>query len=122
MMDQDYEATDAVEQAHESADVEQEVEINLPDMSYDNLEKVKEAVVAKQREAREREQAQDLNTVKVLVAKHGFKWSDIKPAKSPSKVAPKYRNPENPEQTWSGRGKPPLWIKDVEDRTPFLIA
>ena len=128
MMDQDYEAADAVdaldavEQTHESADAEQEVEINLPDMSYDNLEKVKEAVVAKQREAREREQAQDLNTVKVLVAKHGFKWSDIKPAKGPSKVTPKYRNPENPEQTWSGRGKPPLWIKDVEDRTPFLIS
>lgn len=122
MMDQDYEATAAVEHTHVSNEVEQEVEINLPDMSYDNLEKVKEAVVAKQREAREREQAQDLNTVKVLVAKHGFKWSDIKPAKGPSKVAPKYRNPENPEQTWSGRGKPPLWIKDVEDRTPFLIA
>jgi DNA-binding protein H-NS len=25
------------------------------------------------------------------------------------KVAPKYRNPENAEQTWTGRGKPPLW-------------
>ena len=126
MMDQDYEtadeAVDAVEEAHQVDEAEQEVEINLPDMSYDNLEKVKEVVVAKQREAREREQAQDLNTVKVLVAKHGLKWSDIKPAKGPSKVAPKYRNPENHEQTWSGRGKPPLWIKDVEDRTPFLIA
>ena len=126
MMDQDYEtadeAVDAVEEAHQVDEAEQEVEINLPDMSYDNLEKVKEAVIVKQREAREREQAQDLNTVKVLVAKHGLKWSDIKPAKGPSKVAPKYRNPENHEQTWSGRGKPPLWIKDVEDRTPFLIA
>lgn len=123
MMDQDYEtAEDQVETDEAQVETEGEVEINLPDMSYDNLEKVKEAVVAKQREAREREQAQDLNTVKVLVAKHGLKWSDIKPAKGPSKVAPKYRNPENHEQTWSGRGKPPLWIKDVEDRTPFLIA
>ena len=94
MMDQDYETADeAVEEAHQVDEAEQEVEINLPDMSYDNLEKVKEAVVAKQREAREREQAQDLNTVKVLVAKHGLKWSDIKPAKGPSKVAHKYSNP-----------------------------
>lgn len=33
-----------------------------------------------------------------------------KAAKGPSKVAPKYRNPANPEQTWAGRGKPPKWL------------
>lgn len=122
MNDQVYEAAeDQVEAAEAPVEAEGEVEINLPDMSYDNLEKVKEAVVAKQREAREREHAQDLNTVKVLVAKHGLKWGDIKPAKAPSKVAPKYRNPET-GATWSGRGKAPLWIKDVEDRTPYLIG
>jgi len=27
-----------------------------------------------------------------------------------AKVAPKYRNPANAEQTWTGRGKSPLWI------------
>lgn len=26
------------------------------------------------------------------------------------KVPPKYRNPENAEQTWTGRGKQPLWF------------
>ncbi|MGY0559998.1 MULTISPECIES: H-NS histone family protein [unclassified Luteimonas] len=41
------------------------------------------------------------------------------------KVPPKYRNPENPEETWTGRGKQPRWMvreigtgKQVED---FLI-
>jgi DNA-binding protein H-NS len=41
------------------------------------------------------------------------------------KVAPKYRNPANPKETWTGRGKQPLWMaaltkkgKKVED---FLI-
>jgi len=41
------------------------------------------------------------------------------------KVAPKYRNPANPKETWTGRGKQPLWLaaatakgKKVED---FLI-
>ena len=34
-----------------------------------------------------------------------------KGAKAPkSVVAPKYRNPENGIQTWSGRGKRPLWF------------
>lgn len=26
------------------------------------------------------------------------------------KVAPKYRNPGNPSETWSGRGKQPKWL------------
>lgn len=29
------------------------------------------------------------------------------------KVAPKYRNPANPEQTWTGRGKRPRWFSDA---------
>jgi len=28
-------------------------------------------------------------------------------------VAPKYRNPADPEQTWSGRGKRPRWFNDA---------
>ncbi|QYX58705.1 H-NS histone family protein [Roseovarius sp. SCSIO 43702] len=29
-----------------------------------------------------------------------------------TKVAPKYRHPENPELTWTGRGRQPRWIKE----------
>ena len=42
------------------------------------------------------------------------------------KVHPKYRNPERPSETWSGRGKQPHWVgaqlrsgKKVDE---FLIA
>lgn len=48
-----------------------------------------------------------------------------KPGRKLGKVAPKYRNPANPKETWSGRGKQPRWLvaltakgKKVED---FLI-
>jgi DNA-binding protein H-NS len=37
------------------------------------------------------------------------------------KVAPKYRDPVSGRE-WSGRGKPPNWIKDVVDRTKYLIS
>lgn len=30
-----------------------------------------------------------------------------------TKVAPKYRNPANPDQTWTGRGKRPRWFNDA---------
>jgi DNA-binding protein H-NS len=35
-------------------------------------------------------------------------------------VAPKYRDPES-GVTWTGRGMAPVWIRDAEDRTRFLI-
>lgn len=31
------------------------------------------------------------------------------------KVAPKYRNPSNHDQTWTGRGKAPLWFSALID-------
>lgn len=37
-----------------------------------------------------------------------------KPAGKRGKVAPKYRNPSNAEQTWTGRGKAPLWAKELK--------
>lgn len=30
------------------------------------------------------------------------------------KVPPKYRNPANPEQIWTGRGKAPLWALELQ--------
>jgi len=34
--------------------------------------------------------------------------SDVKPSRAPA--APKYRHPENPAVTWSGRGRRPQWF------------
>lgn len=46
----------------------------------------------------------------------------VKPAASAKgKLPPKYRNAKTGE-TWSGYARPPAWIKDVKDRSKFLIA
>lgn len=37
-----------------------------------------------------------------------------------AKGVAKYRDPKT-GQTWTGHGRPPAWIVDVKDRTPFLI-
>jgi DNA-binding protein H-NS len=41
-------------------------------------------------------------------------------------VAPKYRNPDNPAETWAGRGLKPRWltaaIKGGKELNDFLIA
>lgn len=36
------------------------------------------------------------------------------PAASKSKAPAKYRHPENPTLTWSGRGRKPRWLVDAE--------
>jgi DNA-binding protein H-NS len=59
-------------------------------------------------------------------AKAASKTTGKAKGKSTGKVAPKYRNPANPSETWAGRGQPPRWLaaelktgKKLED---FLIA
>ena len=32
------------------------------------------------------------------------------------KVAPKYRNPHNPEETWTGRGLKPRWLAELVEQ------
>ena len=50
-----------------------------------------------------------------LVQNAGFELDDIvgntnsKPLKG-RKIPPKYRNPKNPEETWTGRGRQPKWL------------
>lgn len=59
-----------------------------------------------------------------LVANYSLSPSDLfakgKGAKGKgTTVAPKYRDPAT-GKTWTGRGKPPLWIRD-KDRDQFAI-
>ena len=37
-----------------------------------------------------------------------------------AKVAPKYQNPNDSTQTWTGRGRQPLWVKDLLDNGATL--
>ena len=43
------------------------------------------------------------------------KAAETEPRASSSrgKVLPKYRNPDNPDETWTGRGRQPKWVQAV---------
>ena len=45
---------------------------------------------------------------------HGFSLKDLLGGEAPakSKSAAKYRHPENPAKTWTGKGRQPNWIKE----------
>ncbi|UVS88311.1 H-NS histone family protein (plasmid) [Burkholderia glumae] len=63
--------------------------------------------------------------IKALMEKHGITVADLNSRSrtssrpSGSKVPAKYRNPDN-GATWTGRGKPPAWIRG-KDRSAFEI-
>lgn len=50
---------------------------------------------------------------------------DKKPVRKGNKVAVKYRHPDDPEKTWTGRGVTPKWMQALldegQDRSEFEI-
>jgi len=95
-------------------------------ISYKELLRQRAELDLQIKEAHSREIASVVTQVRELVAQYQLSEKDVFPATRgrPSsdgvaKVAPKYRNPAT-GQTWTGRGKPPQWIKSA-DRTQFLI-
>ena len=97
--------------------------MNLQSMSLDQLSKLKEQIAAalSARVIEERRAVQDqLSKLDRLAHGNGVRGG-LRGA-----VAPKYRNPANPEETWAGRGLKPRWLaaalktgKKLED---FSIA
>lgn len=54
--------------------------------------------------------------VNALLKSEGFTFAELYGGKrggKRGKVAPKYRDPANPANTWSGRGKRPRWFTAV---------
>ena len=61
--------------------------------------------------ARERECPKVKREITALAKKRGFSLSELFVGRGKRKlVAPKYANPDDPSQTWAGRGRKPLWL------------
>lgn len=59
-----------------------------------------------------------LADVTAVANKHGFEIADLGDfAKlgTRKKIDPKYRNPDDHENTWTGRGKMPHWVQNALD-------
>lgn len=63
---------------------------------------------------RRQSELMELNTqIHALVDASPFSLEEILNARKVRKpVAPKYRNPDDGSQTWTGRGRRPLWVED----------
>lgn len=89
------------------------------------IDNAESALKAKQASQRKEVYAQ----IKELAASVGatveIHESDKSPARKSVKVPPKYRNPDNAEKTWTGRGVMPRWMRALtesgRDKSEFLI-
>ncbi|MEO8529722.1 MAG: H-NS histone family protein [Deltaproteobacteria bacterium] len=88
--------------------------IDLSGMSLKELKahlKLVEAAIANYNDKAMRDARLELEE---LAKKHGFSLSELASVKKPrAKRAPStviYKNPKNPDQTWTGRGRKPLWV------------
>jgi DNA-binding protein H-NS len=91
--------------------------IDLSAMSRKELLELQANVVAALKDAEQRERREALEAAEKAAAEFGFSLAELSPEAKKGgktgKAAAKYRNPANPEQTWSGRGRKPQWIHEA---------
>ncbi|MFO1371712.1 MAG: H-NS histone family protein [Candidatus Competibacteraceae bacterium] len=77
-------------------------------------------LIKKVEDEKERKKASEIVALRsqmvAMASKLGMKVEDIISYESQKKKTsgkPKYRNPADPEQTWTGRGKKPGWMRQA---------
>ena len=94
------------------------------DLSGLNIDQLTDLVGKAQSEmaSRERQRRKDLRSeLERRITAEGYKMSDIFPelgsatgtAARRQKRPAKYRNPQNPDDTWSGIGRTPKWVQAI---------
>lgn len=89
--------------------------IDLTKLSLDDLKALAQDIEVEIVGRREAERSRVLSQMRELAGSLGMTLEDvIRGEKGRSgAVAAKYRNPDNPDLTWSGRGKRPAWINEA---------
>ena len=96
-------------------------EINLKGLNVDQLGDLITRVQTEMA-SREKTKRQDLRReLERRVAAEGYKMGDIFPelgggtasARRRRKMPAKYRNPQNPDETWTGIGRSPKWVQQI---------
>ena len=84
--------------------------INVDKMSLKQLLELEAKLQSAIHGARERERAEVKQEMAALAEKRGFSLRDLM-GKGKGKVnVAKYANPDDPAQTWTGRGRKPNWL------------
>ena len=84
--------------------------VNVDRMSLKQLRELEAKLQSAIPAARERERAQIKQEMAALAEKHGFSLRELVGHGKGKASVPKYINPDDPSQTWTGRGRKPNWL------------
>jgi DNA-binding protein H-NS len=92
--------------------------LNL-DQLKDLLKKIPAEIKHRTEEATNAAREAAIEKLKAIAREHGYSLEELAGTKKTRKsssgvrkpVAPKYANPTNPTETWTGRGRKPLWVQ-----------
>lgn len=87
--------------------------IDLENLSLKELKQLQKDVAIAIEHFKDRERRKALAEVEAFVRERGLTVADlteISLKRSRRPAAPKYVNPADPSQTWTGRGRKPHWI------------
>ncbi|WNL45369.1 H-NS histone family protein [Dyella sp. BiH032] len=94
--------------------------VDIKNLNHNQLNDLIAKAQQRQTELRKDKVAKLREKIHALIKAEGFAFEDVfgqgragKVRKTGGIVPPKYRNPADPEQTWSGRGKRPRWFNDA---------
>lgn len=101
---------------------------NLSQMKLTELKRLRSKIDAEFKRRDDSARREVLRKFKKIAAEHGVAMNDVlseaKPAASARKstrkvspikgrkVPPKYRNPSDSSETWTGRGRKPRWVEE----------
>nr|VFK52119.1 MAG: DNA-binding protein H-NS [Candidatus Kentron sp. TUN]VFK58854.1 MAG: DNA-binding protein H-NS [Candidatus Kentron sp. TUN]VFK67537.1 MAG: DNA-binding protein H-NS [Candidatus Kentron sp. TUN] len=90
---------------------------DLSEIAFQDLVKLRSELDASIDNRKEEEKLQLFHEIRKKILDRGFSMEEIfggdefaKQLKYRPPIAPKYHNPDNPKQTWSGRGRKPNWV------------
>ena len=88
--------------------------INLDGLSLKELKQLRKDVDAAITDFNDRERRQALEEVEAFALERGLSMADLSELSGKRKrkpAVPKYANPADPSQTWTGRGRRPRWVE-----------
>lgn len=86
---------------------------DLDTMSLNDLRDLRNKVERAINTYVDRRKKEALAAVELAAREHGFNLAELTGVKNTrNRIAAKYANPDDAEQTWSGRGRKPRWIQD----------
>ncbi|ETX13633.1 trans-acting regulatory protein hvrA [Roseivivax halodurans JCM 10272] len=93
--------------------------MNIDALDKDELLKLRKDVEKALETIEQRNYQRAMKAADDAAREYGFSLSDLTKAKSGGAAKPanppKYANPDNPSQTWSGRGRQPKWFIEARE-------